>query len=98
MAAINYIKYATGTELQSRLKSAINGLHANHNELVFLLDKMNSMNDDADFSAVEAEFGIEAGYGDDARNELASYMAKMTTDASVTAVDAARKQLIAKMG
>jgi hypothetical protein len=96
--AIDFIEYNASTEYGSRLKSAIRNLDANQHELELLLAKMNRMNDDNDFSAMETQFGITTGKGDDARNELASYLAKVTGDGQVEFVAAARAQLVAKLG
>ena len=102
MAAIDAIQYSASTPYQQELRSTIRQLGDNHAKLEFLLNKMNHLNNDSDFTALESEFGIPAGKGDDARDELASYLSKTNVTGgagnTVFNVKDAREQLIAKLG
>ena len=96
--AIDFIPYGVATPRQSELRNLIKQAKQVRDALVTQRDMMSHMNDGANWTALESEYGIAAGSGDDAFAELDSYLAKVNSDASISAVKTALDQLVAKMG
>ena len=59
---------------------------------------MDFMIDAGDHARLESEYGCDSTMGDELKNEVASLVAKLTTDASVTNVAAAINQAARKIG
>lgn len=96
--AIDAIQWGVATPDQQSLRSDIRALDETIYRLERHLSRMNRMNDNTDFTELESVYGVEAGHGDNLRDELASCLGKLTTDSSISEVLAARKQLVAKAG
>lgn len=59
---------------------------------------MDFMIDAGDYARLESEYGTDTGFGGELKNEVASLVAKLTTDASVSNVMAAINQAARKIG
>lgn len=85
---------ALGAAFYDGLRNLQNGIQ----QLIELQAIAETQIDGSDFSVMETQFGFQAGQGDDAKAELDSLLAKLTTDSSVDHVLAARNQAAAKFG
>lgn len=91
--AYQHISINRASSLGGRLYNAIDQLQSSLAALNELKDAMPFMVDGADYSHLESEFGFQTGKGQLAKAEIDSLMAKLNTDAQVTAVNAAMKQV-----
>ncbi len=108
---IAHIYFSAQTEYGKNLRSALTSVEDGTARLVQVRDTMTFMIDgdgssSTQFTEVVARFGFSVTGGDAAANavaakaawdEMNSYIGKITTDASVSSVDAARKQLMNKL-
>jgi hypothetical protein len=96
--AAGYIPYSASTPRQAELRSLIRQLKEVRERLTTVRSQMVQTIDGSDYTAMESEYGIAAGKGDEAFAELDSCLAKLNSDASQTNILAAIDQLVAKMG
>jgi hypothetical protein len=101
--AFIHIYFSAQTEYGSRLRSALSQVEDGLDRLVHARDTITFMVDgDGSSDAMFTEVTTRYGFPDNATakaawDELNSYIAKETTDATVDHVDAARKQLFNKL-
>ncbi len=97
-AAPGYIPFGSSTSRQSELRSDVRHLQDVIGRLARHRGQMIQMIDGSDYTALESEYGVAAGKGDDLFNELDSLLSKVNTNDSVSNTKAAVDQMVAKAG
>lgn len=101
--AFTHIYFSAATEYGSRLRSALSQVESGLDALIHARDTVTLMIDGdgsnaTQFGEVTARYAfVDNAAAKAAWDELNSYIAKETTDSSVSSVDAARKQLFNKL-
>ena len=96
--AFAHIRINTASPKGGSLVNRLRTLQRTVRELQDDVIAMDYMIDNADYARLESEYGTDSTMGDELKNEVASLVAKLTTDASVTDVATAINQAARKIG